>query len=474
MTEDSTGEEGVIDLVVPSDGIWVEHDDASEGGWYTHEDLEWMYNSRDRIYFHIVSNIVVSAGDSFPKNLVPSKNEVKTSDDNAESPDHEGSESSSAELLEKNGSPQGSDDSDDKDLSIDFEKDLLAATASRKGNSDHKSNCEDFYVTLECMSIHVVSRTEALCYYTGVFDGHCGYKCAEYLTKHLKNNILSVYRQSVRSIDQNKRPKDLFPIESLEVRALMQGCSKGFEMTDKNFCNIAGNYNLLDGSTATVCLIYGPDSDGCLKLITSHVGDSRALLCSMAESDDCFAQAMTTDHKPNNVKERQYIEKNGGTVEFAQGAWRCLNKARNGQPMSGLATSRAMGDYPMKFPDRIVSSEPDVSVYTINFDSDLFLVLVTDGITDVLTNKEIVDIVCEAIDEECTADAAAERVIVTAEQCGSVDDKTCTVIYFGWHKDLFDKCVRNKEADARHEALTALAVDKTKDAVDKEDDMFTN
>ncbi|GIX61904.1 protein phosphatase 2C domain containing protein [Babesia caballi] len=474
---------GAIDFVIPAEGAWVEHEDEADSGWYTHEGLQWMYNTREGIYFHIESKMVVSSGGEAPSNLVAAPGSGESSEGETEEGSDDDDPDAAGTVPPARGAPSP-EDATDGDLSIDFDNDLLAATVCRRGRSDHKEACEDYFVTRECMSIHLVSRSEALCYFTGVFDGHCGYKCAEYLTKHLKNNILSVYRQAVRSLQSKSHQQHFFPIESVEVRALMQGCTKGFEMTDNNFCNVAKQYNLLDGSTATVSLIYGPDVDGCLKLITAHVGDSRAILCSMADSDGCFAQAMTTDHKPNNVKERKIIEKNGGTVEFAQGAWRCVARSRNGEPLCALATSRAIGDYPLKHPNRIVSSEPDVSVYTINFDSDLFLVLVTDGITEVLTNQvgpappdhaarlqEIIDIVCEAIDEECTADAAAERVVVTAEQCGSMDDKTCTVIYFGWHKDLFEKCVRDKDEDALREARKMSELVQVKG--EKDDDIFS-
>ncbi|KAK1444189.1 PPM-type phosphatase-like domain containing protein [Babesia gibsoni] len=465
--EDDTYDESTIDVVIPSEGKWFSSDEDAGAGWYTHEEQHWMYNKNEGIYFHIDSQMVVSAGDEVPKNLVEDVDEGECSD-NGSGADEDVDAGQSG--MEEDMDAQTSDEEDE--LGIDFEKDLRAATVSRAGNTENKEQCEDYYVTRECVSIHLVSESGALCYYSGVFDGHCGYKCAEYLMKHLKNNILSVYRQAVRNIGSKKQGKQYFPVESLEVRALMQGCTKGFEMTDNNFCNIAKQFNLLDGSTATISLIYGPDDDGNLKLITSHVGDSRAILCSMPDNEGCFAQAMTCDHKPNNVKERQYIEKNGGVVEFMQGAWRCMARARNGQISGCLATSRALGDYPLKHPNRVVSSEPDVSVYTINLESDIFLVLVTDGITAVLSNQQIIEIVCEAIDEECTPEAAAERVVITAEQRGSYDDKTCTVIYFGWHRDLFDKCVRDKEEDAIREAAKISDNEEQRDSVDKEDDMF--
>lgn len=464
--EDSANEDdSTIALVVPQEGSWFRHEDEADPGWYIHEEQEWMYNEREGIYFHVDSRIIVAAGNEVPRNLVS----ASYSDDSC------GSECEASDNVdgEDHGeSTTAVQDDPDKDISVDFEKDLSTATVCRKGNSEHKEACEDFYVTRECMSIHLVSRTEALCYYTGVFDGHGGYKCAEYLTKHLKNNILSVYRQAVSSLEAKRTHQHSFPTESIEVRALKQGCTKGFEMTDNNFCNAAKQFGLLDGSTATVSLIYGPDEDGYLKLITAHVGDSRAILCSMVNDDGCFAQPMTCDHKPNNAKERQHIEERGGTVKFTQGAWRCISRSRNGQ-IHGVATSRAFGNYPMKHPNRIVSSEPDISVYTINFDSDLFLVLVTDGITAVLSNQQIVDIVCEAIDEECTADAAAERVVTTAEQLGSQDDKTCTVMYFGWHKELYQKCVRDKDEDAHREAMKVNELEERRNAAEKDDDMFS-
>ncbi|GBE62676.1 phosphatase 2C domain containing protein [Babesia ovata] len=400
VLEDSTNAESPTDLVIPVEGAWLEHEGQGDGDWYIHEGSQWMYNAREGIYFHVDSETVVSSEGKVPMNLVSAPLVEGSSD-------ADGNEDSALDevgAISTNADPNVTDEeAGDRDISIDFENDLIAATVCR----------------------------ERLCVTTVA--------------------SLMVTADTMRSLKSKVAQKHSHPIESLEVRALLQGCTKGFEMTDNNFCNVAKQYNISDGSTATISLIYGPDVDGCLKLITAHTGDSRAILCSMADDSRCFAQALTTDHKPNDDKERKYIEKNGGTVEFAQGTWRCVARSRDGRPSCALATSRAIGDYPLKYPNRIVSSEPDVSVYTINFDNDLFLVLVTDGITAVLTNQEIIDIVCEAIDDECTAEAAAERVVLTAEKCGSLDDKTCTVIYFGWHKDLFDKCIHDREEDSYRE-----------------------
>lgn len=465
--------QSAIDLVIPPDGKWFAHDDEAWQGWYAHEQQQWMYNEKEGIYFHIESQMVVAAGDEVPKNLVP----LRKADEYPNSASDESDNTEHADGLTLSPSPDDSSDPEeytDNELGIDFEKDLRGGTICRKGNSEQKEHCEDFYVTQECLSIHLVSNSDALCYYSAVFDGHCGYKCAEYLTKHLKNNILSVYRQAVRTMGTKNSQIDSYPVESIEVRALMQGCAKAFEMTDNNFCNVAKKYDLMDGSTATVALIYGPDEEGDLKLITAHVGDSRAILCSMTANDECFAQPMTSDHKPNSLKERQYIEKNGGTVEFAQGAWRCVARLPNGNMQGSLATSRAFGDYLMKYPKRVLSSEPDVSVYTMNLASDIFLVLVTDGITAVLSNQQIIEIVCEAIDEACTPEAAAERIVHTAEKLGSYDDKTCTVIYFGWHRELFDKCVRDRQEDAIREARPPGDAEENPEAAEMEEDMFAS
>ena len=66
----------------------------------------------------------------------------------------------------------------------------------------------------------------------------------------------------------------------------------------------------------------------------SSVGDSRAVF----GNDSGLAVPMSYDHKPCQLKEKKRIQEAGGFVAM-NGVWRV---------MGVLATSRALGDFPLK------------------------------------------------------------------------------------------------------------------------------
>ena len=55
------------------------------------------------------------------------------------------------------------------------------------------------------------------------------------------------------------------------------------------------------------------------------------------------------------LKERRRIKEAGGFITFA-GVWRVAGI---------LATSRALGDFPLKDPKRLVTAEPDVLTFSL-------------------------------------------------------------------------------------------------------------
>ena len=70
------------------------------------------------------------------------------------------------------------------------------------------------------------------------------------------------------------------------------------------------------------------------ELFIANVGDSRAVFANEAGR----AVPMSYDHKPCQLKEKKRIQEAGGFVAM-NGVWRV---------MGVLATSRALGDYPLK------------------------------------------------------------------------------------------------------------------------------
>ncbi|KAF9394564.1 hypothetical protein BGX21_010336 [Mortierella sp. AD011] len=87
-----------------------------------------------------------------------------------------------------------------------------------------------------------------------------------------------------------------------------------------------------------------------------------------------------------------------------------------------VANTRALGDIAMKRYG--VSAEPEIIRRTVKAKDAAFLVLVSDGITSVMSNQEIVD--CVKLESDPT-DAAA-NVLNLAEQLGAEDNCTVMVV----------------------------------------------
>ncbi|CAM6019924.1 unnamed protein product [Sphagnum balticum] len=219
----------------------------------------------------------------------------------------------------------------------------------------------------------------------GVFDGHGGSRAAEYLQKHLFENLL-------------KHPKFLDDTKSVITEVYLK--------TDQDFLKDEKNQNRDAGSTASTAVLVGDH------LLVANVGDSRAVIYKGGE-----AVALSTDHKPNQAGERQRIENAGGVVMWA-GTWR----------VGGiLAVSRAFGDRLLK---QYVVADPEIQEDTIEKGVD-FLVLASDGLWDVVTNDDAVKIVAEILKaKEADAEKAANELTKVAYQRGSADNITCLIVRF--------------------------------------------
>ncbi|KAG3201948.1 hypothetical protein PC128_g3540 [Phytophthora cactorum] len=163
---------------------------------------------------------------------------------------------------------------------------------------------------------------------------------------------------------------------------------------------------------------------------TVNVGDCRAVMCRGGRG-----VALTSDHKPDRPDEQQRIERAGGFVGKIAGISRVYSAAGAGLAMERetstyLAVSRAFGDRSLKTPTPLVSCEPEVKRMSVQ--NDLFLVLACDGVWDVLSEQDAVDI---ALPHFHDAKAAAGAIVKAAYKKGSVDNLTATVIQFGWKSD---------------------------------------
>ena len=129
-----------------------------------------------------------------------------------------------------------------------------------------------------------------------------------------------------------------------------------------------------------------------------NLGDSRAVIGAVNATSQKVAYQMSIDHKPNRPEEKERIEKNGGFIAIespnSMGPYRVYSKNDEGP---GLAVSRSFGDL---FGHTVgVSHIPEVS-YKLLDDTDMFIIIGSDGIWDVMNSAEVVGFIFEKIEKE--------------------------------------------------------------------------
>jgi len=117
------------------------------------------------------------------------------------------------------------------------------------------------------------------------------------------------------------------------------------------------------------------------QLYTAHVGDSRAVLCRGGVG---VRLTSLSDHRAGDQEEARQVMERGGMI---------INERVNGS----LSVTRALGDRFLKAPfleGNAVSPVPHITVVDLT-PSDPFLVLACDGLWDVMTEQEAVNLVME-------------------------------------------------------------------------------
>lgn len=227
------------------------------------------------------------------------------------------------------------------------------------------------------------------CSFFGIYDGHGGSLCADFLRDQLHTYVIK---------DPNF-PRN--PVEALK---------KGFEKAESDFIlqrAMTRNFEIIDrsGSCAVVALIV---EDMCY---IANVGDSRAVL---SLNGGKTVEALTNDHKPGEEGENRRIVENGGKVYQTQTPTNMINlPGVNGNQMlvgpsrvfpGRLSVSRTFGDVEAKIPKfggipGVVVATPELTSFKIKNDAD-FMVVGCDGIFDQLTNQDTIDCVWMTMKED--------------------------------------------------------------------------
>ncbi|CAN6487319.1 unnamed protein product [Victoria cruziana] len=201
--------------------------------------------------------------------------------------------------------------------------------------------------------------------------------------------------RSSMELDEKEKHPEIFLL-------LRDSFLKAFKVMDKELELHHHMDCFCSGTTAVTLVKQGQD------LVIANIGDSRAILGTRDQYNKLIAVQLTVDLKPNLPKEAERIRRCKGRV-FALGDEPEVARVwlpHNDSP--GLAMARAFGDFCLK--DFGLISVPEVSYRHLS-QRDEFVVLATDGVWDVLSNKEVVDIVASAPSHSSAARSLVESAV---------------------------------------------------------------
>lgn len=158
----------------------------------------------------------------------------------------------------------------------------------------------------------------------GVFDGHGGKEVAEFVSRHLiqelRNNTEFLKKNYEESLKMTFLKMDEL-LNTEEGKKELQRIKSGSDSKDSS----TWNQDSYAGCTANVALlVQGKD------LYVANAGDSRCIL-----SRNGKAIELSFDHKPDNEKEKERVRKAGGFIS-------------EGRINGNLNLSRAIGDLEYK------------------------------------------------------------------------------------------------------------------------------
>ncbi|XWS42977.1 hypothetical protein CRYUN_Cryun16bG0060500 [Craigia yunnanensis] len=273
------------------------------------------------------------------------------------------------------------------------------------------------------------SRTDTV--FCGIFDGHgpYGHMVAKRVRDHLPLKLSAHWEVNISSEDVLREislntagsmnsedtafvsadEESSFSVDLEETekhpeifQTLKESFLKAFKVMDRELRIHANIDCFCSGTTAVTLVKQGP------YLVIGNVGDSRAVLGTRDKDNSLTAVQLTVDLKPNLPAEAERIRKCKGRVFALQDEPEVSRVWLPNNDAPGLAMARAFGDFCLK--DFGLISVPEIS-YGCLSKKDEFIVLATDGIWDVLSNKEVVDIVASVPARSSAARALVESAV---------------------------------------------------------------
>lgn len=274
--------------------------------------------------------------------------------------------------------------------------------------------------------------------FIGIYDGHGGSAVSQYLRQELHGLFEAVNKSMIPELfawikeigGYFKRFKGgaLAPwiqgIEESSELDLEARATEAFFEVDRNISTDEVAQHC--GATASVAILHSLDSPATpffaahrVALTVAHCGDTRVLLCS-TKGGKVFP--MTENHHADAHVETIRLRRMMGsaliTDSFGESRW-----------MGALANTRCLGD--LRYKKFGVTPEPEVRTKLLEGTDWAYVVFVSDGISSMMSDDEVVDLARDAPDPK----SAAQRILDFAEEMGGDDNATAIVVPLaGWGK----------------------------------------
>lgn len=213
--------------------------------------------------------------------------------------------------------------------------------------------------------------------FAAVFDGHGGGGVSLYLKRRLHRQL----SESLKELHDEERitsPQH----QHLPSLACLAGAFRD-AFTRVEDAVLQDDELHYQGSTAVAIFLHDNEA-GYRTVMSANVGDSRAILSRGGQAID-----LTTDHKPNEEREKARIMGMGETIEWDRFAK--VHRVRN------LSLSRAIGD---RYAKPVVSGEVEIKLFPVLDERDEFVLLASDGLWDAMTSQDVVSFVHDRIETE--------------------------------------------------------------------------
>ncbi|KAL1413157.1 Protein phosphatase 2C 6 [Vanrija albida] len=277
----------------------------------------------------------------------------------------------------------------------------------------------------------------------GIFDGHGGRSVSSFLHSRLAEiietctpaDIPAVVEETVElggyfrrwrggALQRYTKWAMSEPVAASEPMTLEERLTLAFLKADQMLRKEIEGGAEHTGSTASVVLLHSLDEPAQphwaakkIHLTVAQVGDTRVLLCNKKTGE---AKALTDRHHAESRIEADRLRRMGTdrliSDSFGETRW-----------MGAIENTRGFGDFEYKASG--VTVEPEVRTSIIDGAENCYLIFVTDGLTSLLSDQELVDLARRSIDPT----RAAKTIVHFGEDLAAQDNCTCIVVPLaGW------------------------------------------